>query len=302
MQLQRDRLDAARVIAGDRVARRLERREERDERRARRRRGPKPERRLGDERERPLRADEQVGEPVARDVLDVLAAGPHDGPVREHDLQAEDRSRASAPYFTQHSPPAFVPRLPPIVHDLVARRVRRRRTAPPPRPRALSSALMTPGWVDDAQVRAVDLEDPVHPRERDRQRALDAGRATAEARAGAARDDRHAVRGARAGRARRPPRSSSGSATAPRQAGLEIGGLVEPIALAVDLVGQQAQAGQRVADRREECRGGRFVERRDGARRHGRFHHVMHRTVRMPGPLPLRYRGAQPGRGAGGGR
>ena len=39
----------------------------------------KPERGLGDQRERALRPDDQVGQRVAGDVLDVLAAGPDDG-------------------------------------------------------------------------------------------------------------------------------------------------------------------------------------------------------------------------------
>ena len=41
--------------------------------------------------ERPLRPDEQRDQPVARDVLDVLAAQPEDRPVGHHDLEAEDR-------------------------------------------------------------------------------------------------------------------------------------------------------------------------------------------------------------------
>ena len=69
--------------------------EEREHRRARRRRRAQPERRLGDDRERALAADEQVGQRVAGDVLDVLAAGPDDGPVGHHDLERQRPSRAS---------------------------------------------------------------------------------------------------------------------------------------------------------------------------------------------------------------
>ena len=75
---------------------------------------------------------------------------------------------------------------------------------------------MTPGWVIDAQVVAVDLEDPIHPREHDRERALDARGAAGQARA-------RAARARRARRWRRAPARSEardlgrvgGKATAP---------------------------------------------------------------------------------------
>ena len=63
---------------------------------------------------------------------------------------------------------------------------------------------MTPGWVTTHRFVAVDLEDPVHRRERDRQCALDAGRATGQPGAGAARHDRHVELRRRSARARRP--------------------------------------------------------------------------------------------------
>ena len=72
----------AAVDPGDRLARRLERREEGEQRRARRRRRPQPQRRLGDDAQRPLRPDEEVRQRVAGDVLDVLAAGPDDASRR----------------------------------------------------------------------------------------------------------------------------------------------------------------------------------------------------------------------------
>ena len=69
--------------------------------------------RLGDDPQRPLRPDDEVGQRVARHVLHVAAAGADDAPVGEDDLQASTASRVT-PYFTQHRPPALVPMLPPI--------------------------------------------------------------------------------------------------------------------------------------------------------------------------------------------
>ena len=48
---------------------------------------------------------------------------------------------------------------------------------------------MIPGWTTATRFVAVDLEDPVHPGERDRQRALDPGGAARQAGARAARHD-----------------------------------------------------------------------------------------------------------------
>ena len=103
---------------------------------------------------------------------------------------------------------------------------------------------MMPGWVVTREVLAVDLEDPVHAREGDRQRALDAGRRrpTARSRRRAGRSGRRARR--TAGRARRPPPSPSGSATASGQARREVGGLVAPVRLAVGVVGQEPHLRQ----------------------------------------------------------
>ena len=49
------------------------------------------------------------------------------------------------------------------------------------------------GLHDGAEVRGVDLDDAGHPRERHDDAALDGDRSAREARAGAARDDRHRV-------------------------------------------------------------------------------------------------------------
>ena len=45
---------------------------------------------FGGDGQRPLRADEQLREVVARGDLHELAAGAHDGAVGQHDLEAED--------------------------------------------------------------------------------------------------------------------------------------------------------------------------------------------------------------------
>ena len=90
-QLERHHVDACRDDARDRVAGAVEGREEGQHRRPRRRGDAETERRLGDDPERPLRPDEQVGQRVAGDVLDVLAAGPDDSPIGQDDLQPEHR-------------------------------------------------------------------------------------------------------------------------------------------------------------------------------------------------------------------
>ena len=91
-------------------------REEGDHRQLRRRQRQQPQRRLGDQAERPFRADEQPGQVVAGDVLLVLAAGPDDrSPSASTTSRPSTQSRVT-PYFTQRRPPEFSARLPPIVH------------------------------------------------------------------------------------------------------------------------------------------------------------------------------------------
>ena len=63
---------------------------------------------------------------------------------------------------------------------------------------------MIPGWTTATRFSAVDLEDPVHPRQRDRQAALDAGRA-----AGQAACRRRAARSGRDARRRGGPASAT---------------------------------------------------------------------------------------------
>ena len=127
------------------------------------------------------------------------------------------------PYFTQHRPPAFVPRLPPIEHISKLTPGRAGRTGPRSATAALSARVDDPGLDDGDEVLAVDLEDPVHRRERDRQAALDPGRAAGQAGAGAARDDRDAMLGRRAAPASATSAVSVGSATAPGRPGRRYG-------------------------------------------------------------------------------
>ena len=53
---------------------------------------------------------------VAGDVLDVPAAGPDARVPSASTTSSESTDSRVWPYFTQHRPPALVPRLPPIEH------------------------------------------------------------------------------------------------------------------------------------------------------------------------------------------
>ncbi len=106
----------------------------------------------------------------------------------------------------------------------------------------------------------VDLEDPVHRGEGDRQAALDAGRAARQAGAGAARDDRDAELGGEpdelgdlGGRRREDD--------GPRQAGLEVGRLVEAVATR----GRSGRSGAARPGSRARDRARRAVVRRRSA-------------------------------------
>ena len=114
---------------------------------------------------------------------------------------------------------------------------------------------MTPGWTTATRFSLVDLEDPVHRGEGDRQTALDAGRAAGQAGPGAARDDRDAELAGRSAPARRPRPCSSGSTTARGRPGMEVGRLVEAVGLAVGR--RRSAAGDRAAGRRSPRRAGR---------------------------------------------
>ena len=203
--------------------------------------GPQPERRLGDDSERALRADEEVGQRISGHVLHVAAAGPDRAAIGQDDLQRED---SVAGHAVLHAAQAtgIGADVSADGAELVARRVRR-----------IEEPILRDGrleiGIDDArlhdrdEVGAVDLEDCVHARHRDGQRAFDSRGAARKAAARAARDDRNAVRRCHAhelshfGRARRQRHGE-------RQARLEVSGLVTPIRLAVLFVGQEAKIRQ----------------------------------------------------------
>ena len=130
-----------------------------------------PERRLGDDRRACPGCRRRAGQAVAGDVLDVPAAEPDDRPVGQDDLQAERPSRGSRRTSRSTARRRSC---------RGCRRSCRSRSWPGP---AVEQALARDGLlevgVDDAglghhhEVRAIDLEDPVHPGERDREPALD---------------------------------------------------------------------------------------------------------------------------------
>ena len=167
-----------------------------------------------------------MAEGVAGDVLDVAAAGADDGAVGEDDLEPQDGVAGLA---VLHAAQAAGVRaeVPADRALLVAGGIRGVEEAP------LGDGLLErriddSGLDDRDKVALVDLDDAVHPREGDRQGALDAGGSSAEARAGAARDDRHAMARGELhdpGHLCRLRRQGDGE----RQAGPEIGRLVVPI-------------------------------------------------------------------------
>jgi hypothetical protein len=194
-----------------------------------------------------------VGQRVAGRVLHVLATGPDDAAVGEHDLEAQ-HGVAGLAVFHAAQPAGVRPEVPADRADLVARRIRGVEQA------LRGDALLQLGVEDarlgdDDEVLPVDLEDPVHPRQRDREAALDAGGAAAQARAGAARHDRDPMlpgepdEGRDLGGRRRQGHGQW-------QPGLEVGGLVGPVALAVGRVVEQPEVRQRGPDRGEERRAG----------------------------------------------
>ncbi len=240
-ELERDGLDAGCRDPGDCLAGGVERIEEREEGASGRRRGPKTERRLGDDPERPLASDEQLGEAVAGDILDVSAAGPDDAPVGHHDLQAE-HGIARLAVLDAAQPAGIGAEVAADRAGLVAGRVR-----------CVEEALGGDGGLQvgvddaglghDAEVRGIDLEDPIQPCEGDRQGTLDPGRAARKARAGASRNHRDAISGGEPQQAGNVGRAR-GKRDGAGQPGFEVGGLVLPVGLAVDLVGEQADRRQ----------------------------------------------------------
>ena len=237
-QLERARLDARGGHGGHGLAGRDDGREEGEHRLLRRRSRPEAQGRLGDDPERPLRADDEMRQRVAGDVLHVLPAGPDDAAIGQDDLQPEHRVARDAVLHAAQ-PAGVRADVAADRAELVAGRVGR-----------VEEALLGDGGlqlgIDDAglddghEIRAVDLDDPVHARQRDRQRSLDAGRAARQPAPRAARHDGDAMlggdphdRGDLLGRQRQRDRQ--------RQPGLEVRGLVAPIRLAVARIDEEPE-------------------------------------------------------------
>ena len=189
-ELERGRHDAALHEAIDRVHRRRDRGEGGAQRRARRRQRYQAQRDLGDDRQRAFRADEQLRQVVADDVLDRLAAGPDDGAVGEHGLEAEDIAARVAVLEGARAAGA----LGDVAADAAlaeARRIGRIEQAD-----AFDRVLQRPGdharLDDDQQVARIDRQDAGEALERDDDAAPHGDGAAGVAGAGAARDERDA--------------------------------------------------------------------------------------------------------------
>src|SRR4051812_12333548 len=124
---------------------------------------------------------------VARDVLDVPAAGPDHSTIRQDDLQPENAVPGLAVLDAAESP-GVRPEVAPDRADLVAGRILGVEQ-PLRRDRGLELRVEDPRLRDDDEIRAVDLEDPVHLRQCDREAAFDPGGAARETGSGTARDD-----------------------------------------------------------------------------------------------------------------
>ena len=143
--------------------------------------------------ERALRADERA-EQVVAGMVELLAAERHDRAVGEHDLEAGDVVRREAVLEAVRAAGVLGDVAADRADDL-RRRIGRVEVRRPDGQRDLG--VRHARLDDDALVGQVDLEHRAHPRERDEHALLDGQRAARQARAGAARDPRHA--GVRAG-------------------------------------------------------------------------------------------------------
>ncbi len=259
-QLERHRRQPGGRDPGDGFPGPFERREERQEGGARRRRRPQTQRRLGDQCERALRPDDEVGQRVARDVLDVLATGPDHAAIGHDDLEPEHGLARLAVLHTAQAAGIRAQVATDRAH-LEARRIGRIEQAVLG-DRGLQPCVDDARLGDHAQVRRVDLDDPVHRGERDRQGAIDAGGAAAQPRAGTARDDRD-IEFATDPDERGDLGSLGRQRHGARQAGRQIGGLVASIRLAIRLVDEQPEVGKPGTDSVQERIG-------DGAACHAR--------------------------------
>ena len=175
---------------------------------------PQPQRQLGDDPERPLRADEQVGEVVAGARLSRARAGADDAPVRQHHLEREDV----------------------LAHRAVADRVgprgaggrhaaeRRVRSRVDREERAVAAHALLQRRARDAglhggvEVLDAHAQDRVHQAGVQRDAALYGEDLALDRGAGAERDDGHAVLGAR-GTTAATSSVERGNATASGRAG-----------------------------------------------------------------------------------
>jgi hypothetical protein len=166
-------------------------RERRAQRRVRRRTGHQPDDRLRDDRERAFRSDDQLGEVVADDVLDGLAAGTDHFARRQHRFEAKDVALRRAVFERARTTGAF--------GDVAANRraSERRGIGRIEQAASLDRLLQDAGdhvrLHDGEQVVFVDLEDAVEPLHRQHDTAAQRHRAAGVARARAARHERHAV-------------------------------------------------------------------------------------------------------------
>ena len=203
-QLERRRHDARARDVDHRRDRRLDARERRAQRRLERRPRNQPQDDLRDDRQRAFGADQQLRQVVADDVLDGLAAGPDDLAGRQHRLEAEHVALGRA--VLEGARPAGA------LRDVAAERAepQRRRIGRIEQADLLDRVLQIAGddvRLDDRQqVGFVDLEDAVHPLEREHDAAVRRDRAAGVAGAGAARHQRNAVRRCRAARSPPPAR------------------------------------------------------------------------------------------------
>ena len=157
------------------------------------RRGPQGQRRLGDDAERALGADEQAGQVVARDALDRAAAGAQHPPVGEDDLQAEHVVGGDA-VLDAAEPAGVRGEVAADRAPVVAGGVRRIEQAGPGD--GVPQRLVHDAGLDDGEaIGRRHLQDGVHPGHHQRDRAVDGVARAGQPRAGAARHDRDAVPG-----------------------------------------------------------------------------------------------------------